>query len=199
MSEPAFPLAGIAGPGRARLVGGEAGLTLAERQPGSYCEVALWPPVTGQAGARIADLAGVAEVPRLGRLVLGEKTLAFCLVPGRFNVIAAEPGWARRLEQAVPPETGAVVDLSQGRGGIRIAGPHAQYVLQKGLDLDLDPRAFPPLAAAQSVVDHMPVTVLRLEAELFDLFTFRGFALSFWELLSEAASEAGWRAATPVP
>lgn len=199
MSEPAFPLAGIAGPGRARLVGGEAGVTLAERQPGSYCEVALWPPVSGQAGARIADLAGVAELPRLGRLVLGEETTVICLVPGRFHVIASEPGRAGRLEQAVPPEAGAVVDLSQARGGIRIAGPYAQNVLQKGLDLDLDPRVFPPLSAAQSVVDHMPVTVLRLEAELFDLFTYRGFALSLWEWLTEAATEAGWRAAAPVP
>lgn len=193
-AEPQFPLAGLAVPGRARFVDGEAGVTLAERRPGSFCEVACWP----DARDRLAAALKVRSLPQPGRLATTRTYTLLGLGPGRFQAIAEKPGLDGRLATAVTSDVGAVVDLSQARGGLRLSGPAAQDVLQKGLDFDLAPAAFPVGAAAAGTIHHMPVTLARIDAEAFDLFTFRGFAQSLWEWSVDRALEYGWRAAAPI-
>jgi len=80
-------------------------------------------------------------------------------------------------------------------------------VLAKGLALDLHPQAFPPLRVAQSAVHGVGVIVRRLSpdkhgadklgGDSFDLYVYRGFALSFWEWLTAAAAETGYRVDPP--
>ena len=88
-----------------------------------------------------------------------------------------------------PPPTGRDCPAS---------GPAATKVLRKGLTLDLDPGTFPERAVAQTAIHHIGTLVHRREAEVFDLFVFRGFALSFWEWLTDASLEYGYRVADPV-
>ena len=51
---------------------------------------------------------------------------------------------------------------------------------------------------AQTAIHHIGVLIHRREAEVFDLFVFRGFALSFWEWLTDAALEYGYQVADPI-
>src|SRR3546814_6509603 len=93
----------------------------------------------------------------------------------------------------IGPQQGAVTDLSHARIAIRVAGPKAAWVLAKGLALDLDSAAFPPLRVAQSAIHEVGVVVRRLSADKvggdsFDLYVYRGFALRSEEHTSELQS-----------
>jgi sarcosine oxidase subunit gamma len=63
--------------------------------------------------------------------------------------------------------------------------------------IDFYPEAFPPMKVAQSAIHEVGVIVRRLSADSFDLYVYRGFALSFWEWLTEAAAETGYRVDPP--
>ncbi len=58
-------------------------------------------------------------------------------------------------------------------------------------------RRLPALDVAQSAIHEVGVLIRRLSAESFDLYVYRGFALSFWEWLTEAAAETGYRIDPP--
>ena len=76
---------------------------------------------------------------------------------------------------------------------LRIEGPKAAWILSKGMAIDFHAAAFPPMKVAQSAIHEVGVILRRLTPESFDLYVYRGFALSFWEWLTEAAAETGYR------
>src|SRR3546814_698378 len=134
------------------------------------------------------------------------------VAPGRLLVESHDARLAARLAEQIGADLGAVTDLSHARIAIRVAGPRAAWVLAKGLALDLHPQAFPPMKVAQSAVHEVGVILRRLSPEKlgggkhgsdrlggdsFDLYVYRGFALSFWEWLTEAAAETGFRVDPP--
>jgi sarcosine oxidase gamma subunit len=58
------------------------------------------------------------------------------------------------------------------------------------------------MKVAQSAAHEVGVILRRLGADKlggdsFDLYVYRGFALSFWEWLTEAAAETGYRVDPP--
>ncbi|MEO3430395.1 sarcosine oxidase subunit gamma family protein [Pelagibius sp. CAU 1746] len=190
-------LSPLKGHNEARVPTGEAGVTLTERKLISLVQVAAWPETAEQVEGIIASLVGCAPPQGPSGSSGGAGGAILALSPGRWLVESSDPRLAQQLCGQIPPALGAVTDLSHARIAIRIAGPKAAWVLAKGFALDLHPEAFPPLKVAQSAAHEMGVILRRLGTESFDLYVYRGFALSFWEWLTEAAAETGYRVDPP--
>jgi sarcosine oxidase subunit gamma len=97
------------------------------------------------------------------------------------------------LRDALTPMGAAVVDLGHGRTSIRLAGRAVRQVLMKGAGLDWHPRVFTPGLCAQTALFHLPALIDCRDESVFDVYVARGFAQSFWESLTEAAAEYGYR------
>lgn len=88
----------------------------------------------------------------------------------------------------------AVADLSHGRTVIRIGGGACRDVLAKGCAIDFHPRRFLAGDCAQTNLAGISILIHAVTDEpVYDLFVPRGFALSAWEWLLDAALEFGCR------
>lgn len=88
-----------------------------------------------------------------------ETTAALWLAPDEFLVIAEADrhDLLEALIQALGEEPGQVVDLSANRTVLEISGDRARDVLEKGVPVDLHPRAFPPGSAVVTTLSLVPV------------------------------------------
>ncbi|WP_232631804.1 sarcosine oxidase subunit gamma [Methylobacterium sp. Leaf118] len=86
----------------------------------------------------------------------------------------------------------AVADQSDGRAVLRLTGPDARRVLEKGVAVDLHPRAFGPGRTAVTAIAHIGVQIWqRDDRPTYDLAVARSFAGSLWTWLEAAAAEFG--------
>ena len=90
----------------------------------------------------------------------------------------------------------AIVDVSDGRVALRLAGPNARDVLAKGCPLDLHPRAFPSGSCAQSLLAKAAVLIHLLDDDphrgpTFDLYVARSSAHYLFAWLEDAGCEYG--------
>jgi sarcosine oxidase subunit gamma len=86
----------------------------------------------------------------------------------------------------------AVSDQSDGYAVLRISGPKARDTFEKGLAVDLHPKAFAPGDVAVTTCAHIGVIVRQVdEAPTYDVAMFRSFAGSFCHWLTESAAEYG--------
>lgn len=131
----------------------------------------------------------------------GEVT-AFWLGPDEWWLVVpgpdpeAGPTLADRLRRAFGEQFVAVIDVSESRTCLRVAGPAAASVLQKGCPLDFHPRVFAPGTCAQSHMAKATVLFHRLPAEgdadpAFELYALRSFADYLWTWIEDAAREFG--------
>ena len=197
MSDAISPLRGHS---EARVVrhGADApGVTLTERSLVSLVQVAAWPETVEQVTDIVASLTGCAPPQGPSGSSGDAEGAILVLAPGRLLVESRDPRLAAQLAEQIGPDLGAVTDLSHARIAVRVAGPQAAWVLNKGLALDLHTGAFPPMTVALSAIHEVGVVLRCLSAESFDLYVYRGFALSFWDWLTEAAAETGYRVELP--
>ena len=173
-------------------------LVLRERRFATFAEVSAWPDTRRDIEGLIGSLLGVAVPDGTGFIATREETSLITAAPGRYFVASARPGLAGELAEQIGAHQGAVVDLSHSRCGIRIAGAGAAFVLAKGLAIDLHPDQFAVGRAAEAPIHHIGVLVMRPAADTFDCFVSRGFAISFFEWLSDAALEMGYRIDAPL-
>ena len=104
------------------------------------------------------------------------------------------------LRRCLAGSSGAVVDLSQARAVICIAGEHSRDLLAMGCPLDLHHRDFAAGCCAQSLLGQVNVLLhLCQEADAFDLFVARSYALSVWDWLTDAAAGFGYRVLPASP
>ena len=182
--------------------GDEPGVTLTERELVSLVQVAAWPDSVEQVEGIIASLTRCAPPQGANSSSGTAEGAILALAPRRYLVESRDPRLAAQLAEQIPAALGAVTDLSHARVAIRVAGPDVVWVLSKGLALDLHPAVLPPMTVAQSAIHEVGVILRRLSADKpggdkhggdsFDLYVYRGFALSFWDWLTEAASETGY-------
>ena len=101
---------------------------------------------------------------------------------------------APSLKAAVGP-LASIVDQSGGYVVFRVGGPAIRDVLAKGFPIDLHERAFPPGAAATTMVAHVGAIIWRNDDQdgqpCFDIAVFRSLSRSFWRWFSDAAAEFG--------
>jgi len=165
-----------------------AGATLAELRPAAIALVAAWPDTAEDTGKMIGELFGEAPGP-VGTFVENDPVTMITTAPGRTVLISESDDLASALSTALPASQAAVTDLSHARTMLRLTGDTAAEILGKGLAIDLHTSVFAPGRAAQSVIHHMDVLVIRREDEVFDLLVFRSFGLSLAEWLIDAGLE----------
>lgn len=101
--------------------------------------------VTGESGPRAARALGLERLPPANQFSAADGCNVLWLGPDEYLAVGAEPERATletRLRGAIPPDQGAVVDVSAGRVGIWLAGPDARDVLAGCCSIDFHPRVF---------------------------------------------------------
>jgi methylglutamate dehydrogenase subunit D len=94
-------------------------------------------------------------------------------------------------------ETAAVTDQSDGYAVLRLSGPKVRATFEKGLSVDLHPRAFGVGDAAVTTCSHLGVILWQLDAApTYEIALFRSLAADFWHWLSDSAAEFGLRVET---
>jgi len=152
----------------------DPGIKLRELRPAGLALVAAWPET----------------LDRVEQVLAGQEQV-LSLAPGRFLVVGADTDPVPALRDSFDVATAAVTDIGQARSLFRVSGAPAADLLLKGLAIDLDAAAFPPGTTAQSAIHGIGVILHRRDGETFELYCFRGFALSLWEWLLDAGLEYG--------
>lgn len=196
------PLAHLGLDGRAQATRGAAGVALAERP---------FPAIVNLRGARADQgffdafqaAAGYALPVEANTVAGSDKTTALWLGPDEWWIVGSGPEpetgprIAETLREALAGQVSAVTDVSHSRTRIRIAGPRAREVLQKGCPLDLHPREFGAGRCTQSHVSKTTVVLHRVadataaDGPAFDIYVLRSFADYLWRWLEDAAREYG--------
>jgi sarcosine oxidase, subunit gamma len=107
------------------------------------------------------------------------------------------------LREALGEVHCALTDVTDGRVALRLAGPNARDVLEKGCLLDLHPRAFPPGRCAQSLLAKASVLIHFAEDDpragpSFDLHVARSFSHYVFSWLEDAGREYGVQVESPA-
>lgn len=173
---------------------GEIGVHLSDRATLSLAQIAAWPDTLAKVKAAVATVAGLALPEQPGQSVANDVATVMAIGPGKILIEGHETALLPALQAAIGPAIGTVTDLSHARWVFRISGSAAEWVLAKGLAIDLDPAAFPLHQSAASAVHGIGILVRRAEADAFDLYVPRSFARAFWHWLTDAAAEVGYRA-----
>ena len=196
------PLAPLGLGGRALENRGEAGVAMAERAfPGIV-------DLRGKRGDRtfldgFRKAAGYA-LPLDANTTAGSgNTTALWLGPDEWWIVGArtEPDTGPRIAETLRGELAghvcAITDISESRACIRVSGPQARTVLQKGCPLDFHPRVFATGQCAQSRlakasgVFHLIADDSAPDGPVFDVYVVRSFAEYVWHWLEDAGREFG--------
>jgi methylglutamate dehydrogenase subunit D len=105
-------------------------------------------------------------------------------------------------EEALSAKLGAaaaIVDLSDSRVIVDVAGGATRELFAKGLPLDLHPRVFRAGDTAIAMLSHVAVQIWRVDdAPLWRLFLPRATAGHIWRWMAESAAEFGLRIDPPA-
>ena len=134
----------------------------------------------GVTPARVGEALGVPAVdgPRWTRA--GGLTL-LGTGPGCWLVLSEDGAadHAVRLRETLGP-LASVSDQSGGYQILRLSGPDARTILQRGAAIDLHPSAFAAGAVATTVIAHIGVILWQLdETPTYEVALFRSYAASF--------------------
>ncbi len=148
-------------------------------------------------GAAAAERFGLAcgePLPAFGRARIDSPTLALCVRPSRWLLIAPRspaPASARTATwRAGCGAQVAVTELSSALAAFLVAGSRLREMLARGCRLDLDPQAFPAGSAAASLMVQVPVVLAALPRGML-LLTAASTAQHFAEWLETTARPFG--------
>lgn len=150
-------------------------------------------PSNGDFVEAVSGALGLAVPVSVGEVAGGADLTVLMLGPDEWLLVRpadadAEPIF--RLRTALARRHASLIDLSSGRSAITLSGPKARAVLQKGVTLDLHPRAFGPGRCAQTLMARTPVLLEQIdETPTYRLFVRSSFARHFALWLIEAARE----------
>jgi len=184
--------------GRAQASRGAAGVALAERPHRGMVNLRL-DPSDATAMNAFADAFGFA-LPVAPNTSAGDGAAsALWLGPDEWWLVVPGPGpaLADKLRAALADGFAAVTEVGESRTCIRIAGPKARALLQKGCPLDVHPRAFGAGACAQTllakatVAIHLVADESAADGPAFEVYVLRSFAEYLWVWLEDAGAEYG--------
>jgi len=186
------PLAGYLWKDRYGPAEAPAGLTLIERGRLAVLEVMA----RQGRGNDVAERLGVRLPERVNSVAETPLGTCFCLRPEswlfvREDAAGRRGGAAHELARTLDGMA-AVVDQSHARAVLRVSGPAAREVLQKGIAVELSAGAFPPGAMLQSGIAGIALLCHALEPEpTFDLYHQRSFALSLLDWFEDIGGAYG--------
>lgn len=146
--------------------------------------------VMARKGVAADAIARALGAPLLtGRGWSGDDALALIATgPGTWLALSGHgpETHAARLVESL----GALASVSDQSGGyaiLRLSGPGARTVLQRGAPIDLHPQAFGPSSAAVTLIAHIGVILRQLdETPAYEVAVFRSYAASFRRWLDAA-------------
>jgi methylglutamate dehydrogenase subunit D len=98
---------------------------------------------------------------------------------------------AQELESTFA-DAASIVDQSDRYAVLRLSGSKVRATFEKGLGVDLHPRAFRPGDAATTACAHIGVILWQLDdTPTYEIAVFRSLASAFWHWLSTSAAEYG--------
>lgn len=170
-------------------------VTLQERPARNLIQLSGWPENFDAICARIAALLDIRVPVDCLTVTTQEDVSIFRVGPARLWFVSDESSARlREFLDTLDAQDAVATEIDHSRTVMRIRGPEARTVLNRGLPIDLENRAFPENVFAQSVIHHIPVLVHRLASPddtAFDVYVPREYARSFWEWLVEAAEPLG--------
>ncbi len=188
--------------GRAQPSRGAAGVALAERPHRGMINLRL-DPADETAMAAFAEAFGFALPVQPNASAGNGEACALWLGPDEWWLVVpgpeseAGPELADKLRAALAGHFAAVTEVGESRTCIRIAGPKARALLQKGCPLDLHPRAFGAGACAQTILAkaavaiHLSADESAADGPAFEVYVLRSFAEYLWAWLEDAGREYG--------
>jgi len=147
-----------------------------------------------------SDTAGITalgntlgiEMPSSGQSSTADDRGVIWQAPGRWMIGGKDQAYGDTAKTlAASCESAAINDVSSSKTVIRVTGPNVRDALAASCTIDLHPSVFTPGMSATTDLDHVVVTLDCLDADTFDLYVSRAYAVSFWEWLIEAAEEFG--------
>ncbi len=173
---------------------GRAPVTMAERK------VDIVQVMASLGGDAAAASAVGSALPGPGKAEISGASMTVWIQPSGWLVIrprGAEGALVTTLASTAG-EAAAVVDQGHGKAVLRLSGSQAGDVLAKGSRVDLHARTFPPGSAATTTIDHITVTIVKVDATTFDLVLPANFAEAFADWLKMAAAEFGYEIGKPT-
>ncbi len=187
--------------GRGEEARGAAGVAMGERPHRGMVNLRL-DPGNAEAMAAFESAFGFA-LPAANTSAGDADTIALWLGPDEWWLVVpgpepeAGPELAEKLRAALTGHFAAVTEVGESRTCIRVSGPSARALLQKGCPLDFHPRAFTAGACAQSCLAKATVLIYLgadesvTEGPIFDIYVARSFAEYLWAWLEDAGAEYG--------
>ncbi len=188
--------------GRGATARGAAGIAMGERPHRGMVNLRL-DPGNAEATAAFESAFGFA-LPAAANTSAGDAdTIALWLGPDEWWLVVpgpepeAGPALAEKLRAALTGHFAAVTEVGESRTCIRVSGPRARAVLQKGCPLDFHPRVFQTATCAQSCLAKATVLIYLgadesvTEGPIFDIYVLRSFAEYLWAWLEDAGAEYG--------
>ena len=188
-------LNGVVEPGTfGRKIAGGPGITLRERPNLSIIQVAAYADTAEKTMTVIQSLVGALPPPEPNRSVMIDSIQICWIGPHKWWIIETD---RRPRAESIASHLGngaAVTTQGHGRSCIRLSGPSARDLLPKGCTLDFHPGFFSAGHCAQTSLGHANTLINCIDDEpIFDLFVLRSYAVSFWEWITDAAKEFGYR------
>lgn len=175
------------------------GVTFVERRALSIVQVAAWEDQADATTIAIEQAAGVKPSRTACSAEQSNQTAAIWVGPNRWLIVEKEN---RDLDTAirntVNTSMAAITDQSHSRCVIRLTGDDARNVLRKGTTLDLDEAHFKAGEARTTSLFHMNGLIHCLNENTFDIYVARSFGQSFFEVITHAAAEYGYRIERPM-
>lgn len=146
--------------------------------------------------ARIQDLAPIGEAlgwplpERIGGMTAAGDKLVLCLGPDEWQLLLPEEEMepmARRVAALSPRLAASLVDIGSREIGIEIQGPKATSALCAACAFDIEGMASG--TATRTVLDRVPVILIKRGAEHYRIEVWRSFAGHVWKLLETVKRE----------
>ncbi|MBN36170.1 MAG: sarcosine oxidase subunit gamma [Rhodospirillaceae bacterium] len=157
--------------------------------------------IRGKADSAAVKAAVGVELPQAPNTVAeGNNLTALWLGPAEWLIVGpvgAEAAIEMALAEALDGASAAVVDVTEGRTTIRVAGDKARDVIAMGCPLDLHARVFAVGQCAQSFISRGPIIIHQVDdTPAFDIQIERSQADYLWTWLRTGGEPYGIAVAT---
>jgi len=192
--ERASPLAHVLRQGRFGGGNGAPGVTLSVRHPASIVTIIARKDKADAASKAVAARFG-STLPAAGKSSTGQGVSFHWCGADQWYAIAdgfGEGELYRALKETLAG-LASISEQSHGRVIIRVAGPKARAVLNKGTPVDLHHSVFALGSSAVTQMAHVGAHLVRTGEDSFELSVFRGFSANFWDWLTTMSEEFGYQ------
>ena len=179
--------------------GAGPGVKIAERRDLGIIQVAAFAGEAEGVAVAVGQASGVRPSGVACSAVCEDGAAAIWVGPDRWLIVEkADRDLERLLRAALPAGQAAITKQGHSRCVLRLTGPEVRNVLRKGTTLDLDATRFSPGEARTTGLFHINALLHCRSEDHFDIYVARSFGRSFFELITHAAAEYGYRVEAPI-